>query len=154
MADAAEKYFEWSRASESQGNLEGALRHIEDAIRRRPGETVFWSAKAQYLYDLEEYLSAVAAARTAVQLNSNNYHSWAIQGMALARLGEFRESAECYRRSIAIKEDVGVYTMLAAVEYEFDADMAVSTAKRALSIDPEWDEAKEVLKAAKKKLNE
>jgi len=79
------------------------------------------------------------------------YQAWGELGLVHRNLGQFEEAAACYKRSVALEEDFSTYTLLAAVEYEFDVEQPIIHAEKALQLNPDWDEAETVLAEAKKK---
>lgn len=150
-AKEADRYFRQSRNAEKRNDLIEALRCIDEAIRLSPSDTAHWSAKAQYLKNSNEYSEAKMAAERAIEINSENYHAWSTLGLINVQTENYEEAALCYKRSLERKEDAAVYTLLAAVEYEFDVESAILHAEKALALEPDWDEAIAVLKAAKEK---
>ena len=149
----AEKYWKQALMAEEQQNLPEAIRLIEKAIEICPSDTVYWSAKGQFLRNAERYEEAKLATHRAIELNPKNYHAWTSRGIINVHLGSYEEAANCFKRSVELKEDFGTYTMLAAAEIEFDVESAIKHAKNALELNPDWDEAREILRSAESKLH-
>ena len=138
--------------AEEQENLPEAIRLIEKAIELFPLDTVYWSGKGQFLRNAGRHKESKLSTRRAIELNPKNYHAWATLGLIHIYHRNFEEAANCLQRSAELKERFGTYTMLAAAEIEFDVESAIKHAKKALELNPDWDEARDILRSAEKKL--
>ncbi len=150
--DQAERYWQRALKAEEQKNLPEAIRLIEKAINLCPSHTVYWSAKSQFLYDSSNFEGALLAANKSIDCNPKNHHAWTIFGLAHVHVRTLEEAAACFKRSTELKEDFATYTMLAAAEVEFDVESAIKHAKKALDLNPDWDEATKILRSAESKL--
>ena len=150
--DKARSYWHQALKAGEQEKLSEAIILIEKAIELCPSYTVYWSAKSQFLYDSGKFEDAQLAANKSIEFNAKNHHAWAILGLTNIHLGSFEEVAACFKRSVGLKEDFGTYTMLAAAEIEFDVESAIKHAKKALELNPGWDEAKDILRSAEEKI--
>ena len=133
-------------------NHEEAMKLIDQAIALMPSDTALWSARAQFRYDKKDYADAEVDAESAIERDEKNLHAWGLLGQIKAHTGHFEEAAACYKKSLQLSEDKGLYTLLAAVEYEFDLPSAIRHARKALKLDPSWDEAQKILDAAQDEL--
>ncbi len=133
----AEKYWKQALMAEEQQKLPEAIRLIEKVIEICPSDTVYWSAKGQFLRNAERYEEAKLATQQAIELNPKNYHAWSSLGWLHIYHRNFEEAAKCLKRSVELKEDFGTYTMLAAAEIEFDVESAIKHAKKALELNPD-----------------
>ena len=138
--------------AEEQENLPEAISLIEKAIELCPSNTAYWSAKGQFLRNAGRYQESKLSTQRAIELNPKNYHAWSSLGWLHIYHRNFEEAATCLQRSVELKEDFGTYTMLAAAEIEFDVETAIKHAKKALELNPDWDEAKKILRSAESKL--
>ena len=147
---------ELSRLAQEKQNEElheDALALIDQAISLNPSDTALWSVKGESLYDSKRFTEAEATARTAIEKDKRNYHAWSLLGRILAQTGYNEKAALCYQKSLRLREDGYVYTLLAAVEYEFDLSSSIKHAQKALELVPGWDEAELVLKSAREALD-
>lgn len=132
-----------------------AIELIDDAIKEYPSYEIAWPSKAllmankgKCLRHLRQYDEAEKILRSAIDMDQENPHIWSCLGLVYARVNKFERAAECLRNSIKLEESAPALTLLAAAEYEFDVESSIRSAKRALEIDPDWDEAKIVLRKA------
>lgn len=153
LREKSEEYWRQALEAEEQENLPEAISWIEKAIELCPSDTVYWSAKGQFLRSAGRYKESKVSTRRAIELNPKNHHAWSSLALAHIHLGSFEEAAACFKRSVELKEDFGIYTMLAAAEIEFDVESAIKHAKKALELNPDWDEAREILRSAESKLH-
>ena len=131
------------------GNTKQALREIDEAIELTHGDDAApWAVKSRVLYDLGEHDEAEAAARNSIRIDVTNYHAWISLGLIFFDRHQFEKAAFCYKKAIEEEEDYGTYTMLAEAERQFDPESAIKYAKRALELNPDWDEAETILKTA------
>lgn len=139
----------------SAGNTKQALREIDKAIKLADGrEAGHWAAKSRILYRLGEHQEAEAAARNAIRIDEQSYHAWVTLGMLYFHSHRFEKAAFCYKKVVEIEEDYSFYTLLAAAERQFDPESAIEHAKRALELNPDWDEAETILSDALEDLRE
>ena len=136
-----------------EGNTEEALRLIEKVVELAPNSSKYWSAKGEFYYEIEDYSIAETAAKRSVELNRKNYFGWLILAHCAFDQHQFQKAAEYFKKYLEFKESYSVYTLLAAAELEFDPRSAYDHAKRALELNPDWDEAQAILVSAKAQMN-
>jgi len=126
-----------------------ALGSIDDAIRIRPKAPLCWVAKAHFLRESRRWLESEEACRKALTLDSGFDPAWTELGLLYRDVGEYRNAADCFRRSALLRPDFGVYTLLAIVELTFDPRAAFESANAALTLKPGWEDAIQVRDSAK-----
>jgi tetratricopeptide (TPR) repeat protein len=131
-----------------------ALSLINQAISLNPSDTKLWSLKGSALRDLERFSEAESVIRTAIDKNQRNHHAWCLLGIIQKDNGEFEKAADSFKKSLRLRKDVGTYTLLAAAERRFDLISSIKHAQNALELDPEWEEAKAILKSAREALED
>ncbi len=142
-------YFKDARKAEEQNCLEEAIRLVRKATSLRPSVSYYWAMEGQILKNSGKHEEGIVAAEKAIELEPETSQYWTLLGLCKVALGRYEEAASAYKRSIELEEDFGTYTLLAAVECEFDDEQAIIHAERALELNPDWDEAKNILADAK-----
>lgn len=146
----AKKYLTQSLNKSKEGNYEEALKLIQKAIDLFPNATVFWTFKSEYFFEMKNYEDALKCVDKAIELKDRNFHAWSLKGAIYEGLKDYELSAEAFQKSLEIKQDFNIYTLLANVQMNFDLKSAICNASKALKLNPEWDEAKNILNQAKK----
>lgn len=135
------------------GDSDSALDKLDEAIAlARPKGSVIWATKSRMLYSIGRLDEAVEAAKSAVRIDPKVPFAWAVLGSIYMDREQFREAALALGKATEIDEDFGLYTLLAAAESQFDPEAAVKHAKRALALNPDWQEAEAILRSAEMKL--
>ena len=78
-------------------------------------------------------------------MDENSFRGWISLGLIFSDDDQFMKAAFCYKKAVEIEEDYATYTVLAAVEETFDPESAIKHAKKALELNPEFDEAEKIL---------
>jgi len=127
-----------------------AVNCIEQAIQLRPKAPLYWVLKGHFLRESLRCTESEAAIRRALVLDSGFDPAWSELGRLYRDAGEYLEAADCFRRSVSIRPDFNVYTLLANAELTFDPQAALASATAALSLNPDWDEAIRIRDSAKR----
>lgn len=143
-----------ARKCTEDGNLEGALSIMEKAIVADPSNPVLIIYKGQLLLDLSREEDAEKEFKRALKLDPKNPYAWGHLGLLMQSREEFERAAFCFQRVVEEIPDHNTLTILANVQLAFDPESALLNAEKALQCNPEWEEAKEVLRTAKKHLRE
>lgn len=149
--EKAHRLYQESWDSADRGDLDCALRLIGQAIDLS-NLSLYEATRGEYLLAAGRQTEAKLAAESATRLNSRNYHAWALLGTIQGRLGESVEAAASLEKAVLLKPNHNYYTLLAAVQAEFDPEAAISSAKKALELHPDWEEAKLVISVARQRL--
>lgn len=137
-------------AAEEEGGHDTALLLIDQAINLCPKATVFRTTKSLFLLDAGKLQEAEDIARQSVQINNKNYFGWQLLAKISMDRGEFGEAIKYLKKFVRLRDDYSAHTILAALEADVDRISAIEHAERALELNPDWDEAKEVLAGLRK----
>lgn len=136
-------------------NLTQALSEIEQAIELSEHQDAGqWAVKSRILVKLRQHRDAETAARRSIEIDASSHDAWMTLGLSSFDRKEFEKAADCFKRAIEIKANYSRYTMLAAAERQFDPQKAKEHAKKALQLNPDWDEAKVILRNAELELKQ
>ena len=91
-----------------------------------------------------------AIAKHSVQINNKNYFGWELLAKISMDRGEFAEAIKYWKNFVSLRDEYWAHTILAALEANFDRVSAVAHAERALELNPDWDEAKQILNQLRK----
>lgn len=150
--DEAQRLLDKSWDSADAEDYCSAINFIEQAILLDPNNSIFHTTKARYLFDSDKLDDAFVAAMAAIELEPDNFHAWLILGIIERRRENFEKSAYYFGKASDLKEDYNIYTLLASVQYKYDPRLAVISAKKALQLNPDWEEASRLLNIALNKL--
>ena len=151
--EKAHRFFQQAFDEEDKNNLPGALTLIDQALEISPDVSSYWAAKGHFLCESGKYLEAKAAAERSVKLFAGRHEAWSLLGRIENRLQNYKKAAHCFRQALQVRESVADYTLLAASELQFDPASAIISARKALELDPDWEEAQLALSAAKRLLD-
>lgn len=154
----ANRLFREASLLRKKGHLNAAISLMEDVASL--SEELPPSASSLYLAVLGEFYEeagrsddGVECANRALEIHPKNFHAMNLLGKIRSAEGYYEEAAKYYRKSVALKPDYAVYTLLSAVEYEFDLARAAEHAQEALRLNPDWREARVVLDKVQAKAN-
>lgn len=74
--------------------------------------------------------------------------AWVELGRVQYDRGWYEVAAICFRTALEYVSDKGLFTILANVQLTFDPPAALESAKKALAMDPDWEEAPGIAKDA------
>lgn len=87
----------------NMGLDEEADKHIDQAIKKEPVVSIFWSSKAAIDFKLNRIESAVLNCKKALALNCNNQGALTTLINALVALGRYDEAAAAVRKGVVLK---------------------------------------------------
>jgi tetratricopeptide (TPR) repeat protein len=116
-ARAAEALWKmWHRSGDAR--LDGLLQEGIDAMERQdlpdadaaftrligeaPAFAEGWNKRATVRYMADDYVASIADCRETLARNPNHFGALSGQGLCHIMLGQFREAAECFRRTLAV----------------------------------------------------
>ena len=94
------------------------------------------------------FSDATKASREALRLDRNSAMAWCELGLGERGLGHVDAAIDFFKRALALRESKEILTLLANLQLARSPREAAVTARRALAIDPDWEEAAAILKAA------
>lgn len=133
---------------EARGDLEGALAQVSRAVELEPESPVCWAAKGQVLFRMGRLDAAEHACRKAIELDDRAYYAWTELGFVFEEQELFEDAAFCFGKSAKLQPTASLFTLMANVELTFDVRAALRHAQRAITLDPDWQEAWMVRDAA------
>ena len=150
MNEKAHKLYRDAWSIADGGDTPGALNKIEDALSIDSESSVLWVTKAQFLADLGRVEEAIAAANTSVAKGPRNVHAWVLLGGLSADQGNHAAAVSHFENALRLDDDFGTHTLMAKSLMSIDPKRAATHAQKALDINPEWSDAKELLDAAQR----
>ena len=137
------------------GNHSQATALLDQALALAPHSSVLWSVKALFAYETDDFPSARKLAETALKMHQGNFYAWLVLGDIGLDEGDKAGALACYQAVAERKENVGVLTIIAALEYDLgNYDQAHDFVERALTKDPGWEDALEIRRMVREKLGE
>src|SRR5574342_446609 len=121
-ARAAESLWEmWHRSGDPR--LDGLLQEGIDAMERQdlpaadatftrlineaPAFAEGWNKRATVRYMAEDYAASITDCRETLERNPNHFGALSGQGLCHLMLGQFKEAAELFRRTLAVHPHLG-----------------------------------------------
>jgi tetratricopeptide (TPR) repeat protein len=100
-----------------QGRLEEADRAFTRLIEAAPDFAEGWNKRATVRYMAKDYAASIADCRQTLARNRNHFGALSGQGLCHLALGEYREAADLFRRTLAVHPhlDSGRSNLRAAV---------------------------------------
>jgi tetratricopeptide (TPR) repeat protein len=111
----------WHRSGDPR--LDGLLREGIEAMERQdrpaadatftrliglaPAFAEGWNKRATVRYMAEDYAASIADCRETLARNPNHFGALSGQGLCHLMLGQFREAAELFRRTLAVHPHLG-----------------------------------------------
>jgi tetratricopeptide (TPR) repeat protein len=138
-----------------EGHLDEALANLDSAISLADVpevQSTYHAVYGGFLYRKGFYDRATLACTKAVNILHRNVMAWNYLGLSYLEMGEYKKAAFAFARSVTVRQDFNVYTLLAKCQLHFDAEAAVRSAESALSLSPDWDEARRTRDLALEKM--
>ncbi len=85
-----------------QGRLEEADGRFTRLIEAAPDFAEGWNKRATVRYMAKDYAGSIADCRETLARNPNHFGALSGQGLCHLALGEYREAAELFRRTLAV----------------------------------------------------
>jgi tetratricopeptide (TPR) repeat protein len=106
------------------------------------------------LIDAEEYKKAIEYLKLAYKDNPQSVHIFNRLGMALRKLGRFAEAEKAYLQALKLNpKDEYLYFNIGRLYLESkDWEKAIQMAKKALELNPQFEQAQKMLSFVQKKL--
>jgi len=76
-------------------------------IEEAPAFAEGWNKRATLRYVAKDYAAAIADCRETIARNPNHFGALSGQGLCHLMLGQFREAAELFRRTLAVHPHLG-----------------------------------------------
>jgi GT2 family glycosyltransferase/tetratricopeptide (TPR) repeat protein len=120
------------------GDLIHARCALDLAIRERPDDLSLLEQNCELLFAHFSPAEAETALRTLLERDADNASAHHNLGSILYKLGRYEESAQCFRRSLALRPDSSsTYLHLGyALQKNDDTESALVSFERAIALDP------------------
>ena len=130
---------------DDSGKSDAAQSALREAIRCEPGCARNYSLLADLLIDAGNYGEAEALARQSIELDPLA-HRWCILGVALSKQGKYEAAASAHEAALDANPGFDeAMVNLASLLVDSDPVRAKVLLEAALKIDPDWDEARDLL---------
>ena len=127
------------------GEHDKALTLFEECIQIKPNNWYLWARKASALEDLGRIDDSKAAYKKSLHIDDKKAATWGLLGSLYYNQEHFEDAAFCCRHSNELEENSDTLTILAGAEIQTgDIESALKHAKRALELNPGWDEAEAI----------
>ena len=83
-------------------DIDEATRLFTRAIDTAPGFAEGWNKRATARYLVKDYAGSIADCRETTARNPHHFGALSGQGLCHMALGEYREAADCFRRTLAV----------------------------------------------------
>lgn len=137
--EAAQLFYARGTARRALGNLEGALRDCNRAIRLDPHFAAAYDRCGVICYELGDYPTAIARYDRAIALAPSAVDAYFNRGLAVAAMGQYAAAIANYQHALALDPECGeAYVQIAAAQVQLKDWAAVAAAcDRALAADPD-----------------
>ncbi len=137
-----------AKAHISKGNVEEAREAIEAAVSLNPDEGDRGAAVAEFFLENGRADIAETEFVAALEANPDNIHYYNRLGIAFRQQKKYNEAIQNYRQALSVAPNDAVlyYNMALALFGNGDAYQATSTLRRAIVLNPDFQEAKDALK--------
>ena len=88
-----------------QGDLSGAIRCYDGALRLQPASSGLWLRRGNACRDLGDVLGALACYDEAIRLRPDISAPWTLKGNVLRDQGNHRDAVECYDAALEAYPD-------------------------------------------------
>jgi len=125
------------------GDLDGALRHYQMAVKVNPKNEVAWNNLGIIMRKKGRYQEALKYHERALAINKNYKEAWCQKGIVLIKLRKYSDAMKCFNRALKIdpnyKDALNNKGNLLVEMGEYEK--ALGCYNTALSIDPEYIKA-------------
>ncbi|XP_059641560.1 TPR repeat-containing thioredoxin TDX isoform X2 [Cornus florida] len=99
-----------------EGELDGAVDHLTEAILLNPSSAILYATRASVFVKLGKPNAAIRDSDAALQINPDSAKGYKIRGMARAMLGHWEKAASDLRVAAKLDYDVEIGLVLKKVE--------------------------------------
>lgn len=87
-----------------QGNISGAVAHVDEAIRRRPDAPLLYTNKAALFADIDRLDEAEACCKKAISLDPTCCHAYETMGVVMRRSKRPAKAISYYNEAVRLYE--------------------------------------------------
>src|SRR6266852_1228420 len=131
------------RAWQEEGELERALKDLNEAIRLDPDTPGFFGNRGKVYDELEEYDRALRDYSEALRLDPKDAQTYYYRGVVYKALKETKKAITDYSEAIRLdpKWSSPYFNRANVYKAQKDYDKAVSDFSEAIRLDPKWTDA-------------
>jgi len=127
------------------GDTEGALRVVEEALKDRPDDETAWFDKAELLVMLERPAEALHCYTRVLDLNRGNRHAWYEKANLLFGEGRLAEAMDCLREALRLDPSRAPEILLKGEQLRIDGKLNDAAFLFQTVVDSEPENARAVL---------
>ena len=127
------------------GDTEGALRIVEQALKERPDDETAWFDKAELLVMLERPAEALHCYTRVLDLNRGNRHAWYEKANLLFGEGHLAEAMDCLREVLRLDPSKAPDLLLKAEQLRIDDKLNDAALLFQTVVDAEPENARAIL---------
>ncbi len=148
--DEAVGLLKLAREAADESVFERAIVLVDEALALHPELARAWVAKSRFLQLAKRLEDAIEAVREGLRIDES-WFGWLQAGKLFY---EQYDSAElCFAKVVSLNDGVAkLYTELAHVQLVIDPAKSVTNAQKALELLPGWEDAKNVLRSARREI--
>lgn len=151
-AQAARELQAVLRQKLDDGDRQAARELIGQILELFPLSAKHWALMALLHYEDGDVAECISAANKTLHIDEDNQYALLLLAKCHDNADNGKEAIEYYRRFAVLNKSDWAYTILANAEVKEDPQRAIEDAEKALQVNPDWDEASEVLAKALKAL--
>lgn len=138
----------------NSGKVDSAIAKAREALVLDSDDWYINSSLGLFLRKRGDLEEALQFSKQGVRLAPEVSIAWENVGLVYYDQGYFERAVYCFDKSVEFGERVSTYTLLASSKFSLeDLEGTIEACKKALELDPEWDEAETLLKKARKELD-
>ncbi|MGF1637890.1 MAG: tetratricopeptide repeat protein [Cyclobacteriaceae bacterium] len=88
------------------GKMELALKHLSQAILKKPDVATAYNMRGVVYFEMHDYLKAIQNYDKAIQCDSSDYKSWYNRGNARYHLNDHSRALQDFNKAISIKPSI------------------------------------------------
>ena len=140
--EKAQEVFEAAIQAQEAGDSDTAIRLYEQSSLLAPQHPLPPLRLACLLYDVGKWTQAIRVARQLTKRQPRAHQAYCVIARSYAELGRWKMAERFYRQSLAIKQEPWTWLLLGrALDRLGRHDEAEECLRKALEVDPDYDEA-------------
>lgn len=152
----SEAYFNRALSYYQLKNFEKSTKDYTKAIELDPKNPIMYNNRGDAYYRKEDFHSAIKDYDKAISLNPEYLKAYYNRGLSYASLEDYEKAIADFTKVVDLKADFAEAYHLRGLAYEYNGnlDKAVKDYEKAIEINPELEDAKTHLDAAKGKMEQ
>ncbi len=152
----SEAYFNRALSYYQLKNFEKSVKDYTKAIELDPKNPIMYNNRGDAFYRKEDFHSAIKDYDKAISLNPEYLKAYYNRGLSYASLEDYEKAIADFTKVVELKTDFAEAYHLRGLAYEYNGnlDKAVKDYEKAIEINPELEDAKTHMDAAKGKMEQ